>query len=217
MKKIQEEYYNNLFKQFKSAVEIEENIDSSLVIEMFSKWLDQNKINGKIYTMILEQIGIPYKAPNVLEIGKGDKDSVVLGNEKTTLVTPFVSNLQSPKNRIINAEFCILNKSLVLIEDRGNDVFYTPITSNSGIKRIMTQNPYSYRSIVNWKDIQEIGITVGVYGNLYDRDMNKKINRLKKLKSFLDENSEFIEKYIELYDGYYYLISTDNKIKKMER
>lgn len=212
--KMREEYLNNLFKQFRSAVKLEGKLDSSYIIEEFSKWLEQNRIHGDLYTMVLEQIGVPYKTSDVAEIGKGDKDSVVLGNEKTTLITPF--NLKSTKNPVIKAEFYVSSKSQLLIEDKDNEVIYTPV-SYMGIKRVMTQNPYSYRMIEKWKNIQDIGITVGVYGSLYDKDMTEKINLLRKLKTTLVKSSEFIEKYIELYDSYYYVISTNNKVKKIER
>ena len=53
----------------------------------------------------------------------------------------------------------------------------------------MTQNPYTTIEIRNWEDLHNSGesdIIVGVYGSIYDKDIESKLKQIQELEEKLN-------------------------------
>ncbi len=79
----------------------------------------------------------------------------------------------------------------------------------------MTQNPYTIYDLEYWDKLHNRGIhniIVGMYGNIYDKDKEEKLDLMRNLFQKLDE--EVITDYEILSDEYFCVIGSKRNIKE---
>lgn len=86
------------------------------------------------------------------------------------------------------------------------------------IRRFLTHNPYDQVCIRNWEQLHNAGenITVGVFGSIYDKDIEQKIRQLKALRDKMTDGY-FKEDYVTSEDSYCYAVSSARKVKVLEK
>lgn len=88
-----------------------------------------------------------------------------------------------------------------------------PISLSSNLT-FMTQNPYTTIEIRNWEDLHNSGesdIIVGVYGSIYDKDIESKLKQIQELEEKL--NGSYIREDAVIGDTYSYAIASKRKVK----
>ena len=207
------EYLNNLINQFKAATGTKYvDINSQEFISEFSEWIKSRRIIGAEYFFFIQNMGVePDIFDGGYEIGKGAHDSIVLGTS-TPLITPYSDGIISPENKIIKAKFGMFYNIPVLYGNDCDDVELR-VREINNIRRVITQNPYDQKCIRDWEIFHNGGenITVGVFGNTYDKDIESKIRQIEMLKEKMDEGYE--EDFTTDRDMYYYAISSNRKIR----
>ena len=186
-------------KQYHDAtkVKVEQITDKEL-----TDWLAERKKISERYLMLLEYMGIEYDHPMTAEIGKSFFDTAVY-DKGTTLITPYTAWLD-PK-RTIKAEFKVVNQ-----DEKGEKV-----SLQRNIDCIMTQNPYSKDNIKNWEELfYKGGLTtaIGIYGSLFDKDVEEKIKMLERIKKSLTCKYK-IDGY-RINDEYAYAITSKRSYEK---
>ena len=97
----------------------------------------------------------------------------------------------------------------------GNNRNGKPIATSSALT-FMTQNPYTPVEIRNWENLHNSGnhnIIVGVYGSIYDKDIETKIRQLESLKQRLTDS--FKEEQYVIDDTYCYAIASERMVKRL--
>ena len=110
-------------------------------------------------------------------------------------------------NLVDCGEFKVVESTPIILKDSKE-------YDGSELSRFITQNPYSPQSLSNWENLHNSGssnITVGVYGDIHDKDLESKIKVIKSLKEKLLDDS-YVEDYSTYKDSYFYAISSDRKI-----
>lgn len=205
-----EKYLNKLMEQFISARGIKNpDVNSSEFINDFSEWIRESKLISGYYVSFLDYLNGRAFTSDSVEIGKGKYDSLAACSD-SLIVTPYTDGLEDSE-RIIKGEFSARgfgNGPVILTKGKLQLV-------DPSINRFMTHNPYTASDIRNWERIHNNGnnITVGVYGSIYDKDINEKLKQMKQLKDKLQDDSYNEEKACVDY-GYYYAISSDRKTLK---
>ena len=80
----------------------------------------------------------------------------------------------------------------------------------------MTQNPYTPVEIRNWENLHNSrnhNIIVGVYGSIYDKDIETKIRQLESLKQRWTDS--FKEEQYVIDDTYCYAIASERMVKRL--
>ncbi len=200
-----EKYLDKLLKQFMEARGIRHaNVNSEEFVNEFCSWIKENKlVSWKFITLLDYMNGQTYDSFSV-EIGKGMYDSLVECTS-TNIITPYSEGLENKTNgKVIKGEFSargfghgpamVTNGKLELI--------------GSNINRFITHNPYTQSDIRNWEMLHNSGknIVVGVYGSIYDHDINKRLKQMKELKDKL--LGEVNEEYGIIDDIYCYALSS---------
>ena len=208
----------NLKKQFFSAMgsnvisDNYEGFDSE-----FLAWTKQRLNLLGDYICILEEMGYDFQGENTAEIAKSAYDSAVIPFE-TKIITPYTENFERATNelggnRVESATFIVLDGSPLLLSTKNGDIK----SLDDNIDTIITHNPYDDRSIKNWDQLHNSGnynITIGLYGNTYDRDISQKIAMLKGVKQLLTDDS-YREEYYTIRDKYFYIFGTDRNQYKV--
>ena len=105
--------------------------------------------------------------------------------------------------------------SKLIITDR-NVLIATPRTiSLAETNLFITHNPYSYQAVSSWHKIHNSGmydISIGMYGNIYDRDRKSKIELLSKLADKIDTDTELTQD--TLGDKYFCSLNSKRYIKR---
>lgn len=105
--------------------------------------------------------------------------------------------------------------SKLIITDR-NVLIATPRTiSLAETNLFITHNPYSYQDVSSWHKIHNSGmydISIGMYGNIYDRDRKSKIELLSKLADKMDTDTELTQD--TLGDKYFCSLNSRRYIKR---
>lgn len=179
-----EKYLDKLLKQFMEARGIRHaNVNSEEFVNEFCSWIKENKlVSWKFITLLDYMNGQTYDSFSV-EIGKGMYDSFAECTS-ANIITPYSEGLENKTNgKVIKGEFSargfghgpamVTNGKLELID--------------SNINRFITHNPYTQSDIRNWEMLHNSGknIVVGVYGSIYDHDINKRLKQMKELKDKL--------------------------------
>lgn len=201
-------YLESLMMQFMLATG-RKSIDISLDLfsKEFKEWIKRRQLDGKKYVALLECLGIEYMSLHTAEIGKGQYDSIVYKNGKTTIITPFSDEFKEMGSNLIIHDSKVYDKFNIMACCKNNSKILFPNITN-----IMTQNPYEISQIYKWAQIHNNGysnITVGMYGDVQDEDRNEKIDALKILKEKLS-NENYIERFATVADSYMYVLSTFN-------
>ena len=168
---------------------------------------------SKHYLALLEYMELSKFADcDTAEVGKGRYDTIVKPFN-TTIITPHISGLETLGNeRIINAELVVMGETPVLFGTNKNG---KPISSSSNLT-FMTQNPYTPIEIRNWEDLHNSGendIIVGVYGSIYDKDIESKLKQIQELEEKL--NGSYIREGAVVCDTYSYAIASKRKVKTL--
>ena len=209
-------YKKSLLEQFKSSQGISSN-DTGKKIYMldFMPWiLEQQKI-GENYTEFLKFLEFDFEGIRCAEVGKNQFDTVVKPYE-TTIITPNIEGLETlDGDRVINGLFEVYQDYPSIILSTHKERI---ILEQSDIRTYMTQNPYAQTDFANWHRLhnsKEAGIILGVYGSLDDKDIETKINWLKRFKDKLTGNIK--EGYEEHNGEYYYVVGSEIKVKKLSK
>ena len=205
------EYLKNLILQFAQATGVENvDIHSESFINEFTSWIFERK---KIVPNYQEFITYLSKNPCIgassVEIGKGEFDSIAIDSE-VSIITPYTEGVKKTKGSLIKGNFLVVEEMpLIEVEEKGKIEVY----SVNDVYRFITQNPYTQKELVNWENLHNSGrcITVGVYGKVYDKDIESKIKLMEELKSKLF--SGYVSEYNTERDNYMYVVSS-NAIKK---
>lgn len=208
-------YYDMLVKSFLSAKGLKSsNIDlnSESFVSEFAGWVKERRKIGLDYLSFIESlVKLNSTKEVVAEIGKGESDTLITGDSRI-IITPFTKNIKREKPELLVEGFLWVERCRPIII-RGNK----PIDiSKCNIKRFITHNPYSKGNIRNWETLhnsEKYNITVGIYGSVYDHDIEDKIKVLNQLRDKLNDNC-FYEKNVERGDIYMHVVSSNRKILK---
>ena len=204
----EEEYFYKLTNQFKEATGYNKEI-SIIELEEYEIWLKEEYENwikerrriAEDYLMLLASMEVEFNHKMTAEIGKGVYDTAV-DKLDTTIITPYTEGLTNP--RTIGARLVIKP------EDNSNQSTLIP-----KIDSIMTQNPYSDLEIKNWEKLfneESIKVTLGIYGNIYDKDKYTKIRQLEEFRKRLTVDYK-VDNYT-FNDEYGYAITSSPSIRK---
>lgn len=210
MENKQDKYIKNLMQQFINSKGIKNiDINSRMFKQEFVMWIDEMNNLSEGYIQLLNLMGIPYDNSEMVEIGKGKYDSVVLNNGSTILLTPYIT--EKVNNPICNYEFTVSDKKPAVVKDGKSRIL--------SIQNIMTHNPYTEADIYNWEQLHNndsCQVTIGIYGKNNDKDKNSKIKLLEQFKKELYIG--FNEDNYEANGNYYYSITSHGKtLKKFKR
>lgn len=209
-----EEYAKKIIEQFMRARGIKHpDFNSMEFVNDFRNWLHSYKNQIIFYTTILDckNDELTY-GKNTVEIGKGKLDTLANGTN-TQVITKYVDGIETLGD-VIKGEFSARefgHGPVVLTNGRLN-----PIDSN--ITRFVTHNPYSASDIRNWERLYYSGkdISIGVFGNLDDKDIQEKLKLMKEFRDKLicgqyEEDKSYIDY------AYYYTLTTKNNTKSLKR
>ena len=212
-----EKYLNKLIEQFKSATGTKSvDVNSQEFVKEFSEWVKARKLMGKDYTSFIEYMDTH---PTVIsgesvEIGKGKHDSIALDTD-IHMITPYSDGIKRTGAGIITADFTVYDGTPIMVRhDKGGNQFKEVDTQC--VRRFLTQNPYDPICIRNWEQLHNVGenITVGIYGSIYDKDIEQKIQQIEALRDGLSDDY-FKEDYVTEGDSYYYAVSSARKVKRL--
>ncbi len=206
-------YLNHLKNQYMQALGIYEINNNNEEIKYMSEWIKNRRSLGISYLDFLENHNLFLNDSSCGEIGKGKYDSVLSFLDKPTIITPYISTFESvlPKY-YLGCDFSIdTNSGKPYISN------IIDISCPGQIESYITQNIYSINEIKRWpiayfKDNKKI--IVGAYGQFYEKDRKSKIAELQFLKNKLGEH--YLEYYDTNKDGYFYVICSDTKSKKIK-
>lgn len=209
-----EKYLKNLVEQFKQATGTK-NVDtnSQAFISEFSEWVKSRKLIGQDYTSFIEYMDVH---PSVIseesvEIGKGKHDTIAL-DTGIHMITPYSEGIQRTDAEIITADFAVYKGTPVMIKHNKGENQYE-IIDTQYVRRFLTHNPYEQSCIRDWEQLHNKGenITVGIFGSVYDKDIESKIEQIKSLRDRMT-NGDFKEDYITSGDSYCYAVSSARKV-----
>lgn len=202
------EYYLKLFQLFlkSNGVKMKDsNFDKFKYYERhkaeFIEWLKQYKLCTYEYKKYLENyIGISLDNERLIELGKGNIDSIV--GDNSIVVSPYAHTF----NDLYRS-----NSTIVFDDD---NVYFNMNDENILIDRadmIMCNNPYMYHVMSTLEKLynRDYNIMVGVYGKEYDKN---KIAKIKILKEFL-RNKDRLEYHYNTSDDNYFYVLTKKKIQ----
>lgn len=194
-----EEYLKALFCQYCNARRIKNiNFTGMKDNEDFINWVVQNRQTSKIYKDYLSYLNVSLY--DGTEVGKGRYDSI--GIKDMRIVSPYGITLG------------VLSSKLI-ITDRNVLIATTRTISLAETNLFITHNPYSYQDVSSWYKIHNSGIydiSIGMYGNIYDRDRKLKIELLSKLADKIDTDAELTQDTLE--DKYFCSLNSRRYIKR---
>ena len=188
-----EEYTLKLVEQYIKATN-NQNYDNNKFID----WLNEYIKMTKEYSIYMDYIGVDLESSLSAEVEKGKYDSIV--SESSLIISKYADTLNKEKSELIfkNNELAILKKGIIMYPDE--------------IELFITHNPYSLDLVNNWNKIHnDLGknICIGVYGKIYDNDIQDKIEFMKHFKTRL--NSEITVNYDTKFDNVFCTITSDRK------
>ena len=188
----------SLISQYCDAYGYDYDVFNNKNFKDYNNWLEERKKIGYKYLNYLYDIRKDVIERTTTEVGKTDLDCITKLFD-TILISPYEYEDINDYTRIIPASMFVNDDDIKLylpVKDQP-----TLFTLPRNLKLVMTQNPYTADSILNWDELHNSNnydIAVGIYGSIYDKDIKNKLEILKSLK----------EKII-LWD-YKYSIDTDN-------
>lgn len=204
-----------MIKSFLSAKGLKSpNIDpnSECFISEFAGWVKERKTIGLDYlSFIFSSLKLSNNQELIAEIGKGESDTLITGDSRI-IITPFTKNIKREKPELLVEGALWVERShpILICGNKPIDI------SKCNIKRFITHNPYSKGNIRNWETLhnsEKYNITVGIYGSVYDHDIEDKIKVLNQLRDKLNDNC-FYEKNVERGDIYMHVVSSNRKVLK---
>lgn len=174
-----EKYLLCLFKQYCDARGLDVNNVINIYSNNFVDWLDKNKALLDDYIDYLNALGFDYIFDDVIEVGKGKYDS--LAQYGVNLVSPFAETVGKFNSRLV------INKDISLII-KENEI----TIPKEHI--LLTHNPYFESEIFGWNLIHNLGnknISIGMFGNLDDEDISRKVRLLESLAEQMMDDYSF--------------------------
>lgn len=209
-------YIELLIEQFKQAKGIK-NTDISLCLyyNEFTEWLSKRQVMTSDYASFIDCAGIhPSVDEGCIETSKGQYDTITDYYDGIAMITPyFYDEMHTRGRKIVRGEFVVIDSS-PMVKIRCD---LEPIDTTN-VRRIITQNPYSNAEIAHWEQLHNSGeenITVGVYGDISDKDKNTKLKLLKDIRDKI--NDECIIDYTTDGDSYLAMVSSNRKIKTYQK
>lgn len=200
----QNEYIQKLMQQFISSQGIQ-NIDVNSIDfkKEFVMWIDERQKISDGYIKLLEKLKVPYNTSEMVEVGKGKYDSIVLNNGSTIMLTPYIT--QKINNPLCNYRFTVEDMKPSVILNNGN-------IKSIPLKSIMIHNPYDESDIYDWEKLfnhDSCNITIGIYGKCDDKDRKSKIKLLEDFRKELYLGSKMAS--YEANGNYYSAITSHGK------
>ena len=174
-----ERYLLCLFKQYCDARGLDINNMNNMYSNDFVDWIVQNRSLLSTYMDYLNALGFDYPVDDVVEVGKGQYDSI--SRNGVNLISIFAGTVGQLNSRL----FVDKGMPLVLRQSR-------IITPREHI--ILTHNPYFESEILSWYLIHNMGdknIIVGMFGKLSDEDTKVKVELLKQLSKKMTDDYSF--------------------------
>lgn len=174
-----ERYLLCLFKQYCDARGLDINNMNNMYSNDFVDWIVQNRSLLSTYMDYLNALGFDYPVDDVVEVGKGQYDSI--SRNGVNLISIFAGTVGQLNSRL----FVDKGMTLVLRQSR-------IITPREHI--ILTHNPYFESEILSWYLIHNMGdknISVGMFGKLSDEDTKVKVELLKQLSKKMTDDYSF--------------------------
>ena len=181
----------------------------------YLNWLKERKEIGNKYLNYLYEIRKDILERTTAEVGKTDLDTITKPFN-TTVISPYEYNNLDDNTRFIPASVFVKDEEIRLYLK----VFEHPrmLTLPRNLKLVMTQNPYSPYSILDWDTLHNSGnydIAVGIYGSIYDKDIKDKLKLLKSLKEKI-LFGDYIYRIDTDKDNYYAALVSDRKQKVLK-
>lgn len=203
--------YNSNSRYLKKLLE---NYYAATGIEVFDKkfieWIMNNQENIKLYKSLLTDMSIEYDNPSIAEVGKGTLDSITIDNiSNSTIITPYLGTFTPIYNCDKTYEkynHQITNKHIIPTD-------FVSILSMNNISRFFTQNP-TLEEIALFTKLhqQNSNITIGIYGNMTDYDLESKSILMDKIRKSL--LSDYEEKAVSTNNTYLHVISSKRRVLK---
>ena len=174
-----ERYLLCLFKQYCDARGLDINNMNNMYSNDFVDWIVQNRSLLNTYMDYLNVLGFDYPVDDVVEVGKGQYDSI--SRHGVNLISIFAGTVGQLNSRL----FVDRGMPLVLRQSR-------IMTPREHI--ILTHNPYFESEILSWYLIHNMGdknISVGMFGKLSDEDTKDKVELLKQLSKKMTDDYSF--------------------------
>lgn len=198
------EYSQNVFNRYASATKTE-------VFDVrFIEWLVNDQENSKLYKLLLKDMQIEYDNPSIAEVGKGSLDSITIDNiSKSTIITPYLESftpLNGTDRKSVNYNKMLANKNIIPIN-------FSSILAMDNISRFFTQNP-TLEEIALFTKLhqQNSDITIGIYGNIKDYDLESKSILMDQIRKSL--LSDYEERATTIDSTYLHVISSKRRVLK---
>lgn len=194
------EYINLLFKQFIDTLVNNMKINQDELMDEFIDWLvGLEKMNNE-YIGFAGSNGINLLDNHSVEVNKGIIDTLDMAGKK---VSQFASTLNKP------------NSYLFTWGDVPSIIQENSMRSCNEYDLYHTFNPYSLRYYGDLHTLHNRGykICYGIFGKVYDKDKNKKIDLFSNIVSSLDIEPEI--DCTTIGDNYYYILYTKENVKRL--
>ena len=215
-----EEYYMLLVRQYFESQGMNPilssiNIKSKRFQKELFMWLKERSKIGEKYVDFLFYLGKDITNLETAEIEKGKYDSIVRPYE-TTVITPYYYPDEKNNKEILRYAFFpdFNTPGLLKLDNQQNlqEIKESP----SYIQQYITENPYRRTDLFGIEDLHNGGnfdILVGVFGDIQDRDKEKKIKLLKELRDKIIDDEIKVEFDCDR-NQYFAAVVSNRKLKK---
>ena len=205
-----EQYLNSIRANIENV-----NLHSEIFLTNFSKWIKNNQLIGDKYIEFVDYMNVkPSHENNIVEVGKGKYDSIAL-SLNLPIITQFDEGMKElSRSYVINKQFFVPISGEPCFLEGFNLV---NVSSEITVERFVTHNPYNIGYISSWSTLHNKGhnITIGVFGDIRDKDKESKIKMLKEIKKEMF-SSELKDEYAINGDAYFYAIASNRKVKSLK-
>ena len=189
-----------LFKQFCDAKGLDVTNTSIMDSATFTEWVVQRQVLLFKYKGYLENLGFDYPIEDVLEIGKGQYDS--LSSTGISIVSPFAETIGKSNSMLY------VDKGIPLILQSSGIILPMEHT-------LLSYNPYFESEILNWYLIHNMGesnISIGMFGEIGDDDASRKVKLLQSLSKQMTDDYSFV--YDTNEENYFCALNSQRNIKR---
>jgi len=211
-------YIHYLIDQYLNSIGTSiENIDlhSENFTSNFAVWIKNNQLIGDKYIYFVDYMNVePSHENNIVEVGKGKYDSIAL-SLNLPIITQFDEGMKElSRSYVINKQFFVPASGEPCFLEGLNLV---NVFLDINVERFVTHNPYNINFISSWPTLHNKGhnITIGVFGDIRDKDKESKIKMLKEIKSEMLLNG-LKDEYATDGDMYFYAIASNRKVKSLK-
>ena len=187
------------------------NLENTFVLEDIERFIKERENSINRYSRFLDGLTIEHHDSDTVE--SIDAREFIISRTcdyDTTIVSADrkVLNMVNP-SRVIIGNVKIYH-GIPTIAHKVKDGYHYHTLDHTRFKTIMKTNP-SIDNIKYFSELKEVSgfnLIVGVTGNIYDRDMNEKLEAMNNLSNDLDSNYVRFKYYDE--NDYIYLIASQN-------